>query len=130
MDERARELVQDQNHAVVVTLRQDGSPHAVVVWVEAEDARLTLNTAEGRDWLANVRRDPRIEVLVANRENPYEYATFHGRVVEDTHEGADDHIDRLAKKYLGQDTYPFRKPTEQRVRLVVELDRVQLVAAG
>ena len=130
MDERARELVQDQNHAVVVTLRQDGSPHAVVVWVEAEGERLALNTAEGRDWLANVRRDPRIEVLVANRENPYEYATFRGRVEEDTHDGADDHIDRLAKKYLGQDSYPFRSPSEQRVRLLVAPEQVQVVAAG
>jgi PPOX class probable F420-dependent enzyme len=130
VDDRARALLQDANHAVVVTLRGDGSTHSVVVWAEADGDGLSLNTAEGRDWLANVRRDPRIEVLVANRENPYEYVTFRGRVAETTHDGAEEQIDRLAKKYLDQDTYPFRRPGEQRVRLVVAPEQVQVVAAG
>ncbi len=130
MEDRARELVQDANHAVVVTLRADGSTHSVVVWADLEGDRVSLNTAEGRDWLANLRRDPRVEVVVANRENPYEYVTVRGRVDEVTHEGADEHIDQLAKKYLGQDTYPFRRPGEQRVKLLVAADQVQVVAAG
>ena len=130
MDQRAQELVQEPNFGHVTTLREDGSPFSVVVWVDTEDERFVLNTAEGRNWRRFVERDPRIELVVVNRENPYEYVRVRGRVEEATHEDADDHIDRMAKKYLGVDSYPGRTPDEQRVKLYVRPERVKVVGAG
>jgi PPOX class probable F420-dependent enzyme len=115
VDGRAAELLSDKNFCVVSTLRADGSVHAVPVWVDLEDGLPTLNTAEGRAWPRNLESDPRVTLTVQNLDNPYEYVTIRGRVAERTHEGADAHIDALAKKYLGQDTYPYRQPGEQRV---------------
>lgn len=115
VDGRAAELLSDKNFCVVSTLRADGSMHAVPVWVDLQDGLPTLNTAEGRAWPRNLERDPRVALTVQNLENPYEYVAIRGRVAERTHEGADAHIDALAKKYLGQDTYPYRQPGEQRV---------------
>jgi hypothetical protein len=60
-----------------------------------------------------------------NHDNPYEYAQIRGRVVEDTHEGADENIDKLAKKYLDKDEYPFRQPGEQRIKFVIEPDHIR-----
>ncbi len=115
VDGRAAELLSDKNFCVVSTLRADGSVHAVPVWVDLQDGLPTLNTAEGRAWPRNLERDPRVTLTVQNLENPYEYVAIRGRVAERTQEGADAHIDALAKKYLGQDTYPYRQPGEQRV---------------
>jgi len=121
---RAAELLKAPNFCVVATLRADGSIHAAPVWVDIEDGRPVLNTAEGRAWPRNLERDPRVTLTVQNLENPYEYVTIRGRVAERTHEGADEHIDRMAKKYLGRDTYPFRQPGEQRVIIRVEPEHV------
>lgn len=115
VDGQAAELLTDKNFCVVSTLRADGSVHAVPVWVDLQDGLPTLNTAEGRAWPRNLERDPRVTLTVQNLENPYEYVAIRGRVSERTHEGADAHIDALAKKYLDQDSYPFRQPGEQRV---------------
>ena len=104
---RSEELLKAKNFAVVSTIRPDGSIHAAPVWVDLQDGRPVLNTAEGRAWPRNLERDPRVTLTVQNMENPYEYVTIRGRVAEQTREGADEHIDALAKKYLGQDTYPL-----------------------
>lgn len=122
--DRARELLEGPNFANVATLRADGSPQGVVVWADVEGDRVVLNSAEGRAWPRNVERDPRISITVPNAENPYEFVTIRGRVVERTPEGADEHIDKLAQKYLGQDTYPYRQPGEVRLRIVVEPEHV------
>jgi PPOX class probable F420-dependent enzyme len=125
IDDKARKILDAPNMAHLATMRADGSVHGVVVWQGADDGKIWLNSAEGRAWPANVRRDPRVTLTVANAENPYEYVEIRGRVVEDTHDGADEHINALAKKYLGQDEYPFRQPGEQRIRFGVEPDRVR-----
>ncbi len=117
---RGAELLEAKNFCHVATLRADGSVHDVPVWVDIENGRPVLNTAEGRAWPRNLERDPRITLTVQNMENPYEYREVRGRVAERTHDGADEHIDSLAKKYLGQDTYPYRQPGEQRVIIHVE----------
>lgn len=130
IDGRTQELFEAPNFVNVATLRQDGSVHTVIVWAHPEDGTVVLNTAEGRDWRRNVARDPRVTLTVINPENPYEWTSIRGRVVDDTHEGADEHIDMLAKKYLDQDSYPFRSPGEQRVRLVVEPEHVSYVKQG
>ena len=126
---RAEELLKGKNFVVVSTLRPDGSVHAAPTWVDVQDGRPVLNTAEGRAWPRNLERDPRVTLTVQNMENPYEYATIRGRVAERTTEGADEHIDALAKKYLGQDRYPYRQPGEHRVIIRVEPENVYLQAA-
>lgn len=120
----ARALLEAPNFAHVATLREDGTVHGVVVWTHVEGDRVALNTAEGRAWRKNVARDPRVTISVHDQDNPYTYVSVTGRVVEDTHEGADAHIDALAKKYMGVDEYPLRQPGEQRVRLLVEPEKV------
>jgi PPOX class probable F420-dependent enzyme len=116
----AEELLKAKNFAHVSTLREDGSVHAAPVWVDVQDGRPVLNTAEGRAWPRNLERDPRVTLTVQNLENPYEYLEIRGTVAERTHDGADEHIDFLAKKYMDADSYPLRKPGEQRVIIRVE----------
>ena len=121
---RAQELLQAKNFADVATLRSDGSVQTSPVWVDVQDGLAVLNSAEGRAWPKNLQRDPRITMTVQNMENPYEYVTIRGRVAERTTDGADEHIDAMAKKYLDQDSYPYRQPGEQRVILRVEPEHV------
>ncbi len=121
---RAEELMKGKNFAHVATLRGDGTVHGVPVWVDIEDGRPVLNSAEGRAWPRNLERDPRVTLTVQNLENPYEYVEVRGVVAERTHDGADEHIDHLAKKYLDADEYPARKPGEQRVIIRVEPEHV------
>ena len=123
---RSEELLRAKNFCNVATLRQDGSVHGVPVWVDVKDGRPVVNTAEGRVWPNNLARDPRVTMTVQNLENPYEYVEIRGRVAERTHEGADEHIDAMAKKYLSQDTYPYRQPGEVRLMITVEPDYVHL----
>lgn len=117
---RAEELLKGKNFVMVSTLRPDGSVHAVPTWVDVQDGKPVLNTAEGRAWPRNLERDPRVTLTVQNMENPYEYLTIRGRVAERTTKGADAHIDALAKKYMDVDSYPLRQPGEQ--RLIVRID--------
>jgi PPOX class probable F420-dependent enzyme len=123
---RSEELLRARNFCNVATLREDGSIHGVPVWVDVKDGRPVLNTAEGRVWPNNLARDPRVTMTVVNQENPYEYVEIRGRVAESTHEGAEQHIDALAKKYLGQDTYPDRRPGEVRLMITVEPQHVRV----
>ena len=124
LSERARELISAKNLGSIATIMPDGSPHVVPVWIDLDGNDVLVNTAEGRQKLKNIRRDPRVAMDVVNLENPYEMVALRGRVVEVTHEGADAHIDKLAKKYLGRDTYPFRQPDEQRVIIRIEAERL------
>jgi PPOX class probable F420-dependent enzyme len=123
---RAEELLRGRNFAHIGTLRADGSVQVSPTWVDVQDGRVALNTAEGRAWPRNLERDPRITLEVQNFENPYEYLEIRGRVAERTHDGADEHIDLLAKKYLDVDKYPMRQSGEQRVIIRVEPDYVKV----
>jgi len=115
-------LLKEPQLAHFTTLMADGEPQTTVVWIDVSDdgRRILVNTADGRVKTNNVERDPRVAVSVVDKANDWRYALVQGRVVERTTEGADAHIDAMAKKYLGQETYPFRSPTEQRVVLVIE----------
>jgi PPOX class probable F420-dependent enzyme len=123
---RGEELLRAKNFCHVATLRANGTIHDVPVWVDVQDGLPTLNTAEGRVWPRNLERDPRVTLTVQNLENPYEYVEILGHEAERTHEGADAHIDALAKKYLGEDEYPYRQPGEQRLIIRVAPERVTL----
>jgi len=126
---RAEELLKGKNFANVATLRADGTVQAAPVWVDVQDGLPTVNTAEGRAWPKNLERDPHVTLTVQNTENPYEYTEIRGRVAERTHEGADEHIDALAKKYLDADAYPYRQPGEQRVIIRVTPEHVYVNTA-
>jgi len=125
IDARSRELLEAENFAHVATITRDGTPHVAVAWIDVDGDVVQVNSAEGRDWPANLRRDPRVTVVVANHENPYEYVTIKGEAVEITPEGADDHIDSLAKKYLDKDSYPFRVEDEVRLKIRIRPDQVK-----
>src|SRR3954447_7191989 len=114
IDGRVRELLEAPNFVAVATLDKSGAPDVKVVRADLDDGHVVLNSAEGRQWRQNVRRDTRVTVTGVNHDNPYEHAQMRGRGVDDTHEGADENIDQLAKKYLDKDEYPFRQPGEQR----------------
>jgi PPOX class probable F420-dependent enzyme len=120
----AAQLLKDKNFASVATLRTDGSVQVSPVWVDVQDGKAVVNSAEGRAWPRNLERDPRVTLTVQNLENPYEYVEVRGKVTERTHDGADEHIDALAKKYMGVDSYPLRQPGEQRVIIRVEPEHV------
>jgi PPOX class probable F420-dependent enzyme len=120
----AEELLKGKNFAHVATFRSDGLIQGVPVWIDVQDGLPTLNSAEGRAWPRNLERDPRVTLTVQNMENPYEYTEIRGHVTERTHDGADQHIDALAKKYLGVESYPNRQPGEQRVIIRIAPDHV------
>ena len=124
LEPRDRELLEAPNFVHVSTLREDGSIHTIPIWVDTDGETVLLNTAEGRSWPKNLRRNGTVTLTVLNMENPYEYLTVTGSVAEDTHEGADAHIDKMAKKYLDKDSYPFRQDGEQRVIFRIRPERV------
>jgi PPOX class probable F420-dependent enzyme len=106
----------------------DGSPQRTQTWVDTDGQHILINTAEGRQKVRHVRRDPRVAVNVVDPANAWRIASVRGHVVEITTEGADQLIDQLTKKYIGADTYPFRQPGEVRVTLKIAANRIN--AAG
>jgi PPOX class probable F420-dependent enzyme len=127
LEGRAREIVAGKNFAHLSVPRKDGSIQSVVIWADVDDdGRVTVNSSEGRGWPNNLRRAGQATISVANAENPYEFVSLSGPVVEDTHDGADEHIDALARKYMDVDSYPYRQEGEQRIRFVIEPERVLL----
>jgi PPOX class probable F420-dependent enzyme len=101
--------------AGLATLMPDGAPQVTPVWIDYDGEHVIFNTAAGRQKDKNLQREPRVSLMLVDTDNPYRYLEIRGRVVERTVEGADDHINKMARKYLGQDVYPFRAPGEVRV---------------
>jgi PPOX class probable F420-dependent enzyme len=122
LEGRPREIIAAPNYAHVAVPRRDGTIETVIVWADVDGGRVTLNSAEGRGWPNNLRHAGNATVTVM--ADPYEWVSVTGRLVEDTHDGADAHIDALAKKYLGVDSYPYRDAGQQRVKFVLEPERV------
>src|SRR3954447_2022951 len=112
---RVRELLEQPNFVAVATNDDSGTPDVKVVWADVDDdGDIVLNSAEGRKWPERLRRQGRATVTVVNHENPYEYAMIKGRLAEDTHEGADESIDRLPPKKLRKEEDPLRPPAAPR----------------
>ena len=122
--DKYKDLFEKQAFANLGTLMRDGSPQVTPVWVDYDGKHVRFNSALGRVKDKNIRRDPRVAIAVQDPENPYRYVEVRGRVVEITQNGADDHINKLAKKYLGKDVYPFRQPGEVRVLYKVEPEKI------
>lgn len=119
-----RDLFDKKAFAMLATVMSDGSPQVTPVWVDFDGSHLRFNSARGRVKDKNVRHDPRVSMTLVDPDNPYRYLQVRGRVVEITEQGADQHIDKLSKKYLGQDTYPYRRADEVRVIYRVEPEKV------
>jgi PPOX class probable F420-dependent enzyme len=125
-DPGVRQLLEDPNYAVISTVNRDGSIHDTIVWVSVEDGTVAVNSAVGRLWPTNLERDPRATLLVFASGDPYNFVEIRGTATG-TLEGADEHIDQLAKKYLGRDSYPNRRPGEQRIKFLITPDHVRRV---
>ena len=108
---------------VVTTLREDGSPHSTIVWVDVEGDKVSFNTARGRAKPKHLEHDPRASLLMVDPNNAFRWVAVSGQA-ELTEEGADAQIDKLAKKYLGKDEYPWRNPEETRVKVLIEPEKV------
>jgi PPOX class probable F420-dependent enzyme len=122
-----KKLLSEPAFCQVATLMADGSPQITQVWVDTDGEHILVNTAENRQKTRNVRRDPRVAVNVVDPNNAWRLASVRGKVVDVTTDGADDLIDRLAQKYLGQEKYPSRRPGEVRVTLKIAPEKVNEV---
>lgn len=119
-------LLKGKNFAYLSTLMKDGSPQVTPTWVDIDKDRnsILVNTAEGRIKHKNVSRDPRVAISISDQNNPYNMVSIRGRVIEQISEDTDEHTDRLAKKYLDMDKYPYRSPNEKRVILKIKPEKV------
>jgi len=122
-DKQKQFLAENPFVGTVTTLREDGSPHSTIVWVDVEDGKVSFNTARGRAKPRHLERDPRASLLMVDPNDPFKWVAVSGPA-ELTEEGADQQIDKLAKKYLGKDEYPWRKPEETRVKVLIEPEHV------
>jgi PPOX class probable F420-dependent enzyme len=109
------DLFQKRAFAHLATLMQDGSPQVTPVWIDFDGTHILVNSARGRVKDRNMRRDPRVAIEIIDPDDPYRYFQVQGKVVEITEEGAADHIDKMAQKYLGKERYPYRRPGETRI---------------
>ena len=110
--------------AQLATVNADGTPQVTPVWVDFDGTHVLVNTARGRVKTKNLERNPRVALSISDPENPYRYVGIQGRVVEMTEKGGDAHIDKMAKKYLNKDSYPFRQPGEVRVIVKIAPEKV------
>jgi PPOX class probable F420-dependent enzyme len=124
LTDAAKALLTEPVIANLATIGPDGSPHVTPVWIDVEGDDLVMNTADGRAKVDNLRHRPKVAVSVVDPHDPYRVLAVQGVVTEITDQGADAHIDRLAHKYLGVDTYPMRKPGERRLKVVIKPERI------
>lgn len=115
LNDEARKLIDGKNFANIATLMADGSPHVTTVWVDREGDIILVNTARGRVKEKNVARDRRVALTIFDSTNPYHSVSIRGVVESIGEQGAEAHIDKLAKKYMGIDKYPYMAPGEKRV---------------
>jgi PPOX class probable F420-dependent enzyme len=113
--DKYRDLFNKRAFANLATLMPDGSPQVTPVWCDFDGENVLINTAIGRVKDKNLQREPRVSMSILDPDNPYRYLEVRGRVVERTEQGADEHINKMAKKYMGVDVYPYRRPGEVRV---------------
>jgi PPOX class probable F420-dependent enzyme len=122
------DLFEKKSFAHLATLMPGGQPQVTPVWVDYDGHHVLINTAEGRQKDKNLQKDERVALSILDPENPYRYLEVRGRVAERSLQGADAHIDAMALKYLGQDKYPYRRPTEVRVIYKIEPEHVTSMA--
>lgn len=126
--ESHHDLLADEKRAFafLATVMDDGSPQVTPVWFDTDGDRIRVNTARGRVKDKNMTARPRVALAISDPDDPYRYLQIRGTVVSASEEGAGEHIDRLAKKYIGQDRYPWSRPGEVRVTYVIRPDKVSV----
>ena len=124
-DPSVRKIFEGKNFVFISSIMKDGSPQVTPTWVDIENGNILVNTAVGRLKHKNISRDPRVALAIADQNNPYDMVTVRGRTIEQvTGDAAEEHIDKMAKKYIGKDKYPFRSPGEKRVILKIKPEKV------
>lgn len=118
--EAFRDILDKKSFVHLATKMSDGSPQVSPVWVERDGNTIVVNSAKGRLKDRNMRADDRVALSATDPDNPYRSIMIRGKVVKITEEGADEHIDKLAKKYMGVDRYPYRSESEVRVKYFIE----------
>jgi PPOX class probable F420-dependent enzyme len=122
--DKYRDLFTKQAFAHLATVMPDGNPQVTPVWVDLDNGFIRVNSAKGRVQDKNMRRNKNVALAITDPENPYRHIAVQGQVTDVSEQGADAHIDSLAKKYLGKDKYPFRQPGEVRVIYKIRPDKV------
>jgi PPOX class probable F420-dependent enzyme len=123
-----KELCAKPVFAHLATLTKDGGPQVTPVWIDFDGSLIWINTAKNRIKDQNMRRDKRVAISILDPDNAYRHVAIRGEVAEITENGADAHIDAMAKKYLGKDRYPFRSPSE--VRVIYKIRPVKVATMG
>ncbi|MBI5285851.1 MAG: PPOX class F420-dependent oxidoreductase [Chloroflexi bacterium] len=123
-DAQKKLLVEGTNFVHFATINKDGSTQVTPVWVDFDGTHVLVNSEETRRKVRNVKRDPRVSISVQAPDNPYQYTEIRGRVVEITAAGGAEHIDKMAKKYMGADKYPYNQPGDVRVILKIVPEHV------
>ena len=126
LPQSVKKILGDKAYGHVITFDQSAKPQVTMVWLDVDGDEVVFNTAEGRLKPKNLRRDPRVIISVQDRNDPQSYMVFHGKATV-SEDGADQHIDKLAKRFLGADKYPFRQPGEKRLLIKVRPDKVGLM---
>ena len=122
--EAYKDLFQKKAFAHLATLMADGRPQVTPVWFDFDGSHIRINSAKGRLKDKNMRRNKKVALSIVDPDNAYRHLAVQGEVVEITEQGADAHINALAKKYLGKDQYPYRQPGEVRVTYKIRPDCV------
>jgi PPOX class probable F420-dependent enzyme len=122
--DKFKKLLNGRGFAHLATLMKDGSPQVTPVWYDFDGNHIRINSAKGRLKDKNMRRNKQVALSIQDPDNPYRYLAIRGNIDEITEDGADAHIDSLAKKYLDKDRYPFRAPGEVRVIYKIRPDKV------
>ncbi len=124
MDSKVIKLFEDRNLVFIATVMKDGSPQLSPVWGDFEDDHIMINTAEGRIKHKNVLHDPRVAVSVVSNNNPLDMTTIRGKVIEIIPDYEYKHADRLTKKYMNKEKYPFKRPNEKRIILKIIPEKI------
>ncbi|MEE9247823.1 MAG: PPOX class F420-dependent oxidoreductase [Dehalococcoidia bacterium] len=127
ISEGVKMLFRGKNFGHVATLLPDGSPHSTAVWVDVEGERIVFNSDESYVKVKNLRRDPRVTISIIDMKSPYTGAMIRGKVVAFRNQGAREHIDRMARKYLGDEQFTHL-PNERRV--IVEIEPEEIYSPG
>jgi len=121
MDDKVIKLFEERNLVFIATIMKDGSPQLSPVWADFKDEHVLVNTAEGRIKHKNVLRDPRVAISVVNQKNPLDMTTIRGKVIDIIPDYEYEHANKLTKKYMGIEIYPFKQPGEKRIIIIFKI---------